>query len=152
MDKENYSPVINPPTIEESHKSSNKQFYIKDDWYKAVVQSAMEGFCLLDTYGQILDVNQAFCNIHGYKHKEMISMNIQTIDTSFINNLEMYNKIINKVRNQGSYFSEVIHKHKDGHLINLSLSINYLNINPGFLFCFHRDITESKKIEKELKA
>jgi PAS domain S-box-containing protein len=112
--KEIYSPIINPPKIEESQNSSNKQFYIKDDWYKAVVQSAMEGFCLLDIYGHILDVNQAFCNIHGYKYEEMISMKIQTIDTSFINNLEMYNKILNKVRNQGNYFSEVIHKHKEG--------------------------------------
>ena len=130
------------------------KYKITDKWYKAVIQAAEEGFLLANPEGEILDVNDAFCYMHGYSREELLNMKIQDLDPEFPGFPDTVKKRLSKSaikpRNMYSY-NEVRHIRKDGSVIDLALSMNSLNIAPGFLFCFHRDITESLKAEEVLR-
>jgi len=124
---------------------------IADERYKAVIQSAVEGFCLLDMDGNILDVNDSFCSMHGYSHEELLTVKIQDIDVRYIKEPAQFEKDTPKPIGNSSAFQEVKHRRKDGQIIDVAVSCKYLNIIPGLIFCFHRDITEQKKLFQQLE-
>jgi PAS domain S-box-containing protein len=125
-------------------------YLIKDKWYKTIVQTATEGFSLLDNIGKIVDVNDSYCNMIGYHRDELLSMSIQEIDIRFLDQIEVFEEEIRKVKKLGGIASEVQHKTKNGQIVDLWVSLRYLNTNPGFLFCFHRDITEKKRLQQQI--
>ena len=51
--------------------------------HQAVIQTAIEGFCLANPQGKIIDVNNAFCFMHGYSRDELFNMRIQDINVDF---------------------------------------------------------------------
>jgi PAS domain-containing protein len=63
---------------------SNNNFFNRDNLYREVIQSELDGFFLTDINGNILDVNDNFCKMVGYNRDEIISMGLQGIDTTFI--------------------------------------------------------------------
>ena len=51
---------------------------------KTVVETAMDGFCLVDIKGRILEANETYCRMSGYSKKELTTMfisDIEVIDT-----------------------------------------------------------------------
>jgi PAS domain S-box-containing protein len=150
--KKKESPFIYSSEAEELQNPPNKQFYIKDGWYKAIVQSAMEGFFLADHQNNILDVNDSYCNMVGYSRDELLSMNVSDIDIDLASFSEdVQTKIAQMHRTDGSTF-EARHRCKSGRIIYLMVSYKYINIGAdSFIFCFHRDITEQKKVFRQLK-
>jgi PAS domain-containing protein len=40
--------------------------------YRTIIQTMSEGFCILDTDGRFLDVNDAYCRISGYSREELL--------------------------------------------------------------------------------
>jgi len=111
----------------------------------------MEGFFLENLNGDILDVNDAFCSMLGYSRRELLSMNIRDIDVGIMEHPERFEQKTNATREAGGALIEVRHRRKDGTIIDVLVSIKYLDIDEGFFFCFHRDITERKKIYQKLK-
>jgi PAS domain S-box-containing protein len=132
-------------------KLSKSRFSITNDWYKAIIQSAMEGFFLANLQGKILDVNDAFCRMLGYSRKELLTLRIQDFDVEFIAAPEKLEQRILEVKEEGGSSGEVRHRCKDGRIIDVAVSVKYLDIKPGFFICFHRDITEQKNIYRQLK-
>jgi PAS domain-containing protein len=63
---------------------SNNNFFNRDNLYREVIQSELDGFFLTDINGNILDVNDNFCKMVGYNRDEIISMGLKGIDTNFI--------------------------------------------------------------------
>lgn len=133
-------------------KLSKYRFSITDDWYKTIIQSTMEGFFLANLQGEILDVNDAFCRMLGYSREELLTMRIQDFDVEFIGAPEKFKQRILKVKEYRGAFKEKQHKCKDGHIIDVLISLKYLDVGPGLFFCFHRDITEQKNIYRQLKG
>jgi PAS domain S-box-containing protein len=145
-------PFVYISEAKEVQKPLNEQFYIKDSWYKAIIQSAMEGFFLADKRHNILDVNDSYCSMVGYSRNELLSMNIKDIDIDLAESSDdVQIKIAQMHRADGSFF-EAMHRCKSGQIIYLMVSYKYINIGAdSLIFCFHRDITEQKKIYKQLK-
>jgi PAS domain S-box-containing protein len=132
-------------------KLSKSRFSITNEWYKAIIQSAMEGFFLANLQGEILDVNDAFCRMLGYSHEELLTMRIQDFDVEYIAAPEKFKQRILEVKETGGTSAIKQHKCKDGRIIDVAISVKYLDIKPGFFFCFHRDITEHKKTDRAIK-
>jgi len=125
--------------------------FLNDSWYKTIIQTTLDGFWLSDMDGNILETNDSMCRMLGYGQQELIKMKISDIDIRFINDPEKLKQDILQHRIDGGAFFEAQHKCKDGHIIDVSVSLKYLDIEPGYFFCFHRDITEQKKSRQQMK-
>ncbi len=116
---------------------------------KAMIDISLDGFWIVDLMGNLLQVNEAYAKISGYSIDELVNMRISQLEAA--EGLEQIQAHIAKVIAQGYDLFETRHRHKDGHLIDIEISVAFL---PEFQhFCvFCRDITERKTMENELKA
>ncbi len=141
----------NTKTDNDIHSStSTLQYSIINDWYKAVIQNATEGFFLADLKCNILYVNDAYCRMIGYSRSELLSKNAIDLIVKTPSELKKYNKNVEKTVNEGEASFEIRSKRKDGRVIELAVSYKYMDVGPGLIFCVHRDITEQKEIIKQL--
>ena len=121
---------------------------IDSTWYKAVIQSSPEGFLLIrHPGGDIIDVNDALCNMLGYSHDELLSMNIEDIEVGFDTSLDSIKNRITDIEAARIASFETRHRCKDGKIIDVAVSIRYLE--EGLSFCFHRNITEQKRKQEK---
>ncbi len=129
---------------------ARSQYSIINDWYKAVIQNATEGFFLSDLKSNILYVNDAYCSMIGYNRSELLSMNAVNLIVKTAAEIKKFNNNIERTIKEGETSFEIKSKRKDGRVIELAVSYKYMDVGPGFIFCVHRDITEQKEINKQL--
>ncbi|MDD2721993.1 MAG: PAS domain S-box protein [Gallionella sp.] len=118
--------------------------------YHTLVQTTLEGFWLVSAQdGSFLDVNDAYCNMVGHSRQALLSMHISDVEAN--ESAEEVAKHINQVMTKGHDHFETRHRHKDGHLIDIELSVSYSPIRGGVFFTFLRDISRRKRQENDLK-
>ncbi len=133
------------------HSSASRmQYSIINDWYKAVIQNATEGFFLADLKCNILYVNDAYCRMLGYSRAELLTMNSADVIIKTPAELKKFNSNVQKTIIEGDASFEIKSRRKDSRIIELAVSYKYMDVGPGFIFCVHRDITEQKEINKQL--
>jgi PAS domain S-box-containing protein len=116
---------------------------------QAILKTALDGFYLADLEGKLLEVNDSYCKMIGYTREELLKMSTRDIEA--IESPEEIAQHIKKVMAQGSDRFESRHKRKDGQIINVEISVNYLDVGEVQLFVFARDITERKQVEEALR-
>ncbi len=99
--------------------------------------------------GNILEVNDRFCTLTGYTREELLTMNIQDIDA--LETPEDTKARIKNILEIGYDRFETRHRHKQGHLIDLEVSVSNSEIDGGRNFAFFRDITERKRAEENVR-
>jgi PAS domain S-box-containing protein len=114
-----------------------------------VLETAMDGFWLTDTQGRLLEVNEAYCRMSGYRSAELLSMRISDLEA--IEGDEDIAKHREKLVLCGEDRFETKHRRKDGSIFDVEISIQYLKIKDGRFVSFLRDITERKRAEEELR-
>jgi PAS domain S-box-containing protein len=127
--------------------TEQKQLQIR---YETILKTALDGFWITDTEGNILEVNEAYCNMVGYSREELLSMNIADLEAKE-SSVETRGHIQELMRS-GSFQFETSHQCKNGGLIDLEVSVNNLKMDGSRLFAFFRDITERKQAEEILRA
>jgi PAS domain S-box-containing protein len=130
--------------------SASLQYNIINDWYKAVIQNATEGFFLSDLNGNILYVNDAYCKMSGYSRAELLAMNAADLILKTAAEVKKFQSNTERTISDGESSFEIKNRRKDGRVIDLAVSYKYMDVGPGFIFCVHRDITEQKEINKQL--
>jgi PAS domain S-box-containing protein len=111
----------------------------------AILRTALDGFWIVDAQGRILNVNDAACRMSGYAREELLRMTIADLDADD-SPAEVAAKMAVIIQAGGACF-ERRHRCKDGHLIEVEVSVNYLPGNGGRHFAFLRDITGRKLAE-----
>lgn len=117
--------------------------------FEAIIRTAINSFWITDIEGNFLDVNKAYCSLTGYSRRELLSMKISDVEAK--ETVAETKRHIQKIVEAGSGRFESEHRCKDGKIISLDISINYLDIKGGRMFVFLRDITERKRAEEKLK-
>ncbi len=116
---------------------------------KAMIDISLDGFWIVDLMGNILQVNEAYAKISGYSIDELMNMSISQLEAT--EGSAQIKAHIAKVVAQGYDLFETRHRHKDGHIIDIEISVAFLSEFQHFcVFC--RDISERKVMENELKA
>ena len=114
-----------------------------------ILKTCIDGFWLTDTHGRILEVNDAYCRMSGYSRDELLTMSIQDVEA-----MEAPQEILQHIRgvmDKGFHRFESRHRRKDGTIMDLNISVNYLELDGGRNFTFFRDITASKQADKEIR-
>jgi len=118
---------------------------------RQVLESAMEGYILADTQGKIIEVNNAYSEIVGYPNNELLSMNIRDIEATLSD--EEVTRRFEQIQTQGRDRFITQHHHKDGHLVDLDVSIVVVPINDQpHVTAFVRDISERIEADGQLKT
>jgi nitrogen fixation negative regulator NifL len=112
---------------------------------QAITKTTLDGFWICDLEGRFLDVNDSYCKMTGYNREELLGMSIRDIEA--VENPGQTAQRIKKIVEQGTDRFETQHKRKDGKIIDIEISVNYLNIGEGQMCVFVRDITERKQAE-----
>jgi PAS domain S-box-containing protein len=115
----------------------------------AILQSAMDGFWLVDPQGRILEVNEAYCRMSGYSAPELLAMRIPELEASEKADDTAAQSL--KFMTQGKNRFETRHRRKDGSIFRVEVSVQYRSTEGGRLVAFLRDITDRKQAEEALK-
>jgi PAS domain S-box-containing protein len=106
---------------------------------------------LVDADASLVAVNDAVCQSLGYSLNEMQLLKLYDIDV--INDLPTWERAFRRLRSQGSSRFETMYRTRDGGLIPLEITFNYL-IYQGKEYCLGigRDATAQRRMEEELKS
>jgi PAS domain S-box-containing protein len=121
------------------------------EFYRALVRTSMDGFCMVDNQGRLLNVNEVYCQMIGYSREELLAMTVSDVEA--METPEDTARHIQQIKTQGPDRFETRHRHKDGRLLDIEVSAHFV---PGgrdsrFLV-FLRDITERKQLETQRLA
>jgi diguanylate cyclase (GGDEF)-like protein/PAS domain S-box-containing protein/putative nucleotidyltransferase with HDIG domain len=116
-------------------------------YLRAVVETAQDGFFVIDASGKITDVNDAYCLMTGYSRTELLSMTIGEIDT----NMESVTSRVKRVSESGAELFEASHIRKDGTSFNVEISATLLRTGGHAIACFCRDISVRKQMEQSIR-
>ena len=47
---------------------------------KIILETSIDGFCVVDLDGKLLEVNSSFCDITGYSKEELLKMKLADIE------------------------------------------------------------------------
>ena len=118
--------------------------------HKTVIDTSIDGFWITDMAGNLLEANQAYAKISGYTVEELVNMRISQLEAVEQSPEEVHAHIA-KVVAQGYGRFETRHRHKDGHEIDIEVSVTYAAESQQ-LFAFCRDITGRMKTEEDLRV
>ncbi len=121
-----------------------------DGLYREVIETNPERFWLVDTQGQIIDVNQSYLNLSGYTREEVLKKSISDIDVK--KDSALIKDEIDGIIKSGYARFETTLQRKDGSKIDFEISASYFSSRNGVLTVFCRDISEVKKLVKLLTA
>jgi len=120
-----------------------------DRRHRAIVETAMDGFCVVDKEGRLTEVNESCARMSGYTMNELQGMQIS--------DFEVTDKEINlaaRVRDiivTGESRFESQHLRRDGSLLHIEISVQYQGNHGGQFIAFLHDITARKQAEEKLR-
>ena len=112
-----------------------------------ILQTAMDGFWCLDHHGQIIEVNEAYCQMSGYSRQEMLSMSIINLESAH-QPAEIAKNLARVLAGEHLRF-ESVHRKKCGAPLHVEISVQRRQGKEEEMFAFIRDIGERKKGEAE---
>jgi PAS domain S-box-containing protein len=120
-----------------------------EEKHRSILQTAMDGFMLIDGQGRLLGVNAAYCHLSGYGEQELLCMHLSDLEA-----VETAKELAGHIQNiigQGWDRFESRHRRKDGTVFDVEVSIKYQSGDGGRFIAFLRDITERKLSEEKIR-
>ncbi|MHA2347235.1 MAG: PAS domain S-box protein, partial [Candidatus Hodarchaeales archaeon] len=127
---------------------------VSEEHYRGLYESSIDGIASLDMDGNIKECNQAYANMLGYTKDDLYNLTYQDLTPDRWYDMET--KIITKQILPKGYSNvyEKEHIKKDGTIFPVSVRgwlIKDKEITPTGMWSIVRDISEQKKMERQLK-
>ena len=118
---------------------------------KFLMDRAADAVYWIDPQARILDANEAASLMLGYSKDELCAMTVHDLNPDF--QADMWPGYWAETRRPGTKVMETCHRAKNGRLIPIEVSVNFLSYEGKEYHCaFVRDITERKQAEVFLAA
>ncbi len=111
--------------------------------YRAVIETAADGFWMLDETGHILATNEAYARRSGYSQGELLGMSIADLEAQELPG--EVKKHVARVRQHGSDLFETWHITRHGERWPVEVNTSHWPAAGGRFFAFLRDITERRQ-------
>jgi PAS domain S-box-containing protein len=121
---------------------------LSDQRYNALIQTTNDGFWVVDSEGNILEVNDSYCKMSGYTEEQLLGMKIG--DLEFIETEVETKTRIAGILDKGWDRFESKHRHANGNLIDVDVSTFFLK-EQNKILAFFNDTTKRKQAELALK-
>lgn len=130
-------------------KSFEKSLQLSEAKFRQLFNNAGDAIFIVDSDGNILEVNQAACDRMGYSHREFLALPYKNVlSQEQADNLRQQ---FEKVQLYRQLFFESIHMTRSNLAIPVEVGCTVIDFNgrPAFLN-IARDISERKKAEEEI--
>ncbi|MDD2467385.1 MAG: PAS domain S-box protein [Desulfobulbus sp.] len=127
----------------------NRKLRQSEEQHRSIIQTAMDGFWMVDMQGRLVEVNDTYCRMSGYTADELLKM--QVSDLELTETLEVVEEHARQIIDQGEDRFESRHLRKDGSSIDVEISAQHRLGRWGKLVVFIRDITARKQAEQQLR-
>ncbi|WMW21476.1 PAS domain-containing sensor histidine kinase [Methanolobus mangrovi] len=122
------------------HGSSTEQSeFATESCITDTAASRIDGYLCISSSGQIMEANEAYCQLTGYSREDLLKMTLDDLDAS-----EYRDDLVDNLHNiikQNKGRLEFNHRTKDGRLLDLDVSATYVEFpNPFFIFIL-KDVT-----------
>ena len=113
-----------------------------------LMQNSKDGIHIMDMQGNLVEANDAFCNMLGYSKEEMAHLNVADWDMKWSAE-ELRERFKDHIINSARF--ETVHCRKDGKLIDVEIGTSSIEIEGRFyIFASSHDITERKRSEEDM--
>ncbi|AMV73623.1 hypothetical protein JCM30471_20410 [Desulfuromonas carbonis] len=117
--------------------------------HRSILQTAMDGIWRVDRQGRLIEVNDAYCRMSGYRKEELLTLTVPDLDAN--QNATEVAAHIDQAMTEEKIRFESRHRRKDGTLFDVEVSVQSLAFAGGQCVAFLRDITARKQAEEELR-
>ena len=121
----------------------------RERFLRTILDTALDGFWVVDGAAKLVDVNPAYCAMSGYSREELLEMHIADLDAA--ESPEETAAHVQRIRGEGGGRFETIHRRKDGSTMNVAASVTFIGMGRGLMVCFLDDITEQKRAVDALR-
>lgn len=121
----------------------------REETYRTVIETALDGFLILSREGRILEANQAYQSMSGYSDQELLQLSLHQLEG--IRPQQETDKQLAQIIHQGQCRFQSRHLCKDNRLIDVELSCFYWQQHSGRFFVHVKNITRQKADELRLK-
>lgn len=121
-----------------------------DEAMRCIVETALDGYLLADTLGNVLDVNTAYCEQSGYTRDELLKMHVTDLEVATEDAgiaVRMH-----RVMASGRDRFMSVHRGKDGTPRNLEVSMTFHPFEGGRLYLFLHNLSEHRLSEAEIRV
>jgi len=137
-------------------KKAEEEIKESEEKFRLIFESSRDGMAMANLKGILIDANKAFCDMHGYKRKELVDKKtFMELTPEKWNKIEG-NIIKNQVMKRGysdSFDKEQIKKNGEIFPVNVTIHlIKDKHGKPFRMWAIVKDITEKKRAEEEIKA
>ncbi len=116
-------------------------------YLRTILDTALDGFWVVDPAGHLVDVNPAYCAMTGYTKEELLRMRISDLEAE--EGADEVTARIRRIAARGFDRFETSHRKKDGGTVRVSAAVRL--VEQGMMVCFLQDITERKRAEAEAR-
>lgn len=117
--------------------------------YQALMKNSIDSVHILDVRGDMVEANDAFCDMLGYTQEEASKLNIADWDAQWSKH-----ELLEVLKNSAGESArlETIHRRKDGKLIDVEISITGVDLDGRtYFFASGHDITGRKAAEAKIQ-
>ncbi|TQD29193.1 PAS domain S-box protein [Methanolobus vulcani] len=130
-------------------KKAEKALADEVNWRRNLMKESRDGIVILDMEGKVFKSNPAFAEMLGYSLDEMHTLHIW--DWAKDNSKEELLTMLSTDEYKGGPF-ETRQYRKDGTYIDIEINSDFIDFSyQKLILSICRDITERKKVEKEMK-
>lgn len=127
----------------------NTKLRQSEEQHQSILQTAMDGFWMVDILGRLVEVNDTYCRMSRYTVNELLTMHVSDIE--LVESPEKIEEHVRQVIDQGEDRFESRHRRKDGSCFDVEISVQHRIGHGGRLVVFIRDITARKQAEAQLR-
>jgi diguanylate cyclase (GGDEF)-like protein/PAS domain S-box-containing protein len=117
----------------------------KDAQFRTAIETTHEGYLSIGIDGEILDVNNAYCQMSGFTRAELLAKALPELESE--DSPEKIKAHVALILQHGANTFETQHRRADGSVWPVEVSTSYADIAGGRYFAFVKDLTERKRIE-----
>lgn len=141
--------AISLPTHREL-ELKNAEIELREKRYQSLMRTAGDGIHVLDPAGNLMEANDAFFNLLGYDHSAIGKLNVSDWDIQDpIEVIQTRHQEL--IRTHSARMFETRHRRKDGQIIDVEINATGIEVDGvGCIYASSRDITERKRVDKEM--
>ena len=134
--------------VDEHLSETAEGMLILDHNFDNMIRHAVDGFLIHDTAGDIIDANQAACEMLGYSREELLSLHVADFELELDPGAIWDDMAVDEV-----FTVEGTHLRKDGSTYPVETRVGAFIVDgQKVILALCRDITERKQAQEELQA